>query len=478
MALLNNLQVNRGKRFEGLVDSNKLSNAFFTQPEIVNKTLSLVFGYKYGNPLALLTGGIGKTQFVGNNEFEWNLMGDLEEPATITQDLSGADGTAGLGGSTFKVQVDRDMFVSGEILVPDSREYSLIVIGEREQKGTAFEYTLQLVDGQDNPSKYIPKALLTPGRELSKDFTAYEEGSTRSGITTYGTPFKMRNRLTIHRKHREITGSAATDVMYIAMKDPATGKTSFLWEDLQNWTFLQQWYRELDRAMVYNQYGQTPGANGRPTLTGAGLRQQIAPANKREYTHLTESVVKEFLMDLSYNVLDQGQRKFVALCGEGFMEAFDSAMKDSIGGRGMILQDTKFVTGSGQDLTLGGQFKTYKGINGIEVTLMHFPCYDDPVHNRELHPLTLRPLESYRATFIEYGNTDGQPNIQKMAKQGREQLMWTTGGSMGPNGGRTSASSLASNSFDGYKVEALAEIGIKLHNPLACGELIPSVNVF
>lgn len=475
MANINNLQLYKSKRFEGLVDQNKLSTAFFTQPEVVNKTLSLIFGFHYGNPIALLTGGIGKTKFVGNNEFEWNLMGDLEEPAVIVEDLTGADGTAGVGGAIIELVLNRDMFVSGEVAVTDSRNYSLIVIGEREQVANGFKFSFQLLDSSENLTKSVPKSLFTPGRELSKDFTAYAEGDTRSGITTFGTPFKMRNRLTIHRKHRDITGSAATDVMVIAMKDPESGKTSYLWEDLQNWIFLAQWYRELDRALVYNQYGQTQAPNGRPVFTGAGLRQQIAPANKRDYTVLTENVIREFLMDLSYNVLDKGQRKFVALCGEGFMDLFDRAMKDSIGGLGMVLQDTKFITGSGQELSFGGQFKTYKGLNGTEVTLMHFPCYDDPIHNRELHPVYLRPLESYRATFIEYGHYDGETNIQKIAKNGREQLMWTTGGSMGPNGGHTSPNTLASNSFDGYKVEALAEIGIKLHNPLSCGELIPSV---
>src|SRR5690606_18572434 len=104
-----------------------------------------------------------------------------------------------------------------------------------------------------------------------------------SGITTYNSPFELRNRLSIHRKHYELTGGAATDVMIIEMKNPLTGKSSYMWENIAEWTALQQWYRELDRALVYNKFGQAPGENGRPVLTGAGLREQIAPANKREY---------------------------------------------------------------------------------------------------------------------------------------------------------------------------------------------------
>lgn len=473
---VNNLQLYRGQKFGGLTDSNKLSEAFLTEPEIVTKTLSFVFGYNYSNPISLLTGGVGKTQSIKNNTFRWFLAGDLEKPSVIVENLEVGNTKPGLGGSSFRVKLKDDQFVSGEVLIPDNREFPLIVLGVRSDDGDGFIYTLALLDGKTDPDKFIPTSLLEPGKELSKDFSAFEEGSRRSGSTTYNTPYQLENRLTIHRKNYELTGSASTDVMVIELVNPLTGKSSYLWENIAEWTFLQQWYRELDRALVYNKYGSTLGENGRNVLTGAGLREQISPANKREYNvaNLTENVLKEFMLDLSYNIIDQPKRKFVALCGEGFMDLFDRAMKDSA--RNWSLIDTKFVSGTGQELTLGGQFVTYKGINGIEVTLMHYPVYDDPVHNRELHPLTGRPLESYRATFIEYGQYDGQANIVKMAKEGREQLMWYNGGSTSPTGGKNSKTAFGTK-YDGYEVEVLSEIGIKLQNPLSCGELIPNINL-
>ncbi len=39
----------------------------------------------------------------------------------------------------------------------------------------------------------------------------------------------------------------------------------------------------------------------------------------------------------------------------------------------MNLIDTVFVTGSGDNLKFGGQFKTYAMSNGIELTLKYFP---------------------------------------------------------------------------------------------------------
>jgi len=472
---VNGLQLYQGKKFAGLTDSNHLSTAYFTEPDVVNNVLSFVCGYSYGNPLSMLTGGLGKTQIVNNREYDWSLVGDLERPIGVVRNPDSGNSTPGLNLQPFRVVLAEKEYVSGEILIPDDRDYPVIVVGDPIQDGDGFIYTLQLQTA--DLTKFMPPALLATGKSFSKDFSAYEEGGTRSGITTYGSPFKMRNCLTIQRKNREITGSAASDVMVVGMKDPKTGKMSKMWADIQHWTFLEQWYRENERAYIYNTYNASSngtvklkGENGRPVYTSAGLREQIAPANKRYYTVLTENIIREFMMDLSYNVISQGQRKFVALCGEGFMDLFDRAMKTSIGSWNLV--DTHFVTGSGQDLSLGGQFKTYKGLNGTEMTLMHMPLYDDPIHNRKLHPITGRPLESYRATFIDYGQYDGTANIGKVAKAGREQLMWFNGGSTTPSGEAGSMNTLRSNTVDGYSVSVLSETGIYIKNPMSCGELI------
>ena len=472
---VNNLQLYQGKKFAGLTDTNHLANAFLTEPELVNNTLSFVFGSKYNNPISMFTGGLGRTKILTNREYDWHLIGDLERPIAVVRNLGDGGSTPGLYGQTFRVVLAEKEFVSGEVLIPDNREYPVIVVGDAVQDGDGYIYTLKLLN--PDQAAFMPPALIAAGKEFSKDYSAFEEGSTRSGITTYGSPFKLRNHLTTQRKSREITGSAQSAVTAIVMKDPKTGKSSFLWADVQEWTFLAQWYRENDRAHLYSKFNaksngtvDLKGENGRPVYIGAGLREQIAPSNKRYYTDLTENTIREFMLDLTYNVKGDGDAKFVAMAGWGFMDLFDRAMKKSIAA--WTLVDSTFITGSGQNLTLGGQFKTYKGINGIEMTVVHQPLYDDPIHNRELDPLTGRPKESYRATFIDYGMYNGESNIQKVAMKDREQVMWYTGGSTSPAGHNNSSSRMGSSTFDGYAVHALTESGIYIQNPMACGELI------
>lgn len=466
---INGLQLYRGKRFSGLTDQNNLANAFLTQPELVSPVISYIFGYDYNNPLNLLTNGLNRYKVVENREYRWKLMGELEIAVPIIKNFGDGGSTPGIYGQTVRVVLKEKIFTSGEVLVLDDRNYPVIVVNDPYQEGDGFVYTLKLTS--PDPQAFIPAELLEPGRQLSKDYSAFEEGSGRSGNTHYATPFELGNHLTTMRKSYAITGSAATDVMIIQMKDPKSGNKSFLWSDYQEWVALAQWYKEKERLLTYSVFnpGTIIGENGRPVFIGAGLLEQIAPANRRAYTKLTEGVIRDFLMDLSYNVLDQGQRKFVALCGEYFMDSFDKAMKEV--SRGWQLVDTHFVTGSGQNLTFGGQFTTYKGLNGTEISLVHNPLYDNPVINRKLHPISGRPVESYRATFLDFGMYDGESNIQMLEKKDRGMVMWHTAGSVAPNGHAKSINTLRSNSMDGYKVELLSECGIMVKNPLSCGEL-------
>ena len=290
----------------------------------------------------------------------------------------------------------------------------------------------------------------------------------------------MRNYLYTTRLSYDITGSAFSTVMAVALKDPKTGKTSYLWSTFQEWTAMREWYKRMERALVYNQNNvnkdgscNLKGANGRPVYIGAGLLEQIAPSNRRYYTRLTAELLEDFLADLSYNVLGTNARKFIALTGEMGMREFDRVLREKV--VNMNLVDTVFVTGSGQNLTLGGQFTTYKMLNGIELTLKYFPLYDDTIHNRKLHPVTLKPIESYRMTFVDLGRRDGQSNIVKVVRKDREFIQWCTAGSVTPAGYAHSNTEVRSNAKDGYSVHMLGEAGIMLKDPRACGELILDV---
>ena len=276
----------------------------------------------------------------------------------------------------------------------------------------------------------------------------------------------------------DITGDAYSSVMVVAFRDPKTKKQTLYWSVYQEWVAMRQWFERIDRQTMYSKFNANSdgtvslrGTNGRPVYIGAGLLQQIAPSNKKFYTTLTLDTLDTFMFDLSYNILGAGERKFLALTGEMGMKEFDRVLRAKASGYTLV--DTKFVTGSGQELELGGQFVTYKGLNGVEMTLKHFPIYDNPVYNRKLHPVSGKPLESYRMTFIDFGMRDGESNIMKVVRKDREFVMWHVAGSVAPGSGHAkSISTLRANAKDGYSVNFLSEQGIMLKDPTTSGELI------
>lgn len=481
--ILNNLVLYKGKWFSDLIDTAKISAASQQNPYQVATVLSYVFGTKdsgYNTSLDMLTGGLGNVMTIDQPSWEWNVMIDADRAVTIRYARwNGAaitpDSTPGLGNTPIQLWLEDNWFGPTAILEFDDKEYQVRVAGAPYQDGNLWVYTCFVADGQ--PSSYIPADLLTPGCQVSRLASAVEEYSEEGDILNYSTYFKMRNYLTTIRINYDITGSAYSTVMAIALQDPKTGKKSYLWADYQEWKAMREWYKRCERMLVYmknnvNKDGSCnlKGTNGRPVFIGAGLLEQIAPSNRRYYTELTAELLEDFLFDLSYNVLGTNERKFVALTGEMGMREFDRILKEKVVNMNLI--DTVFVTGSGDNLTFGGQFKTFKMTNGIELTLKYFPLYDDLMYNRKLHPVTKKPLESYRMTFLDLGRRDGEANIVKVVRKNREFVTWTTGGAVLPSGYGKSINTLRSNGKDGYTVYFLGEMGIMLRDPRACGELI------
>ena len=215
------------------------------------------------------------------------------------------------------------------------------------------------------------------------------------------------------------------------------------------------------------------GASGNSIYSGGGLESQIAPGNKRYYTTMTEQIIRDFMDDLSYGGTEDGPREYVALCGRQFMNLFDQAMK--VSASNFTLVDSKFVTGSGQELELGGQFMSYKGLNGDRISLKEYAPYNDVVRNRQLNPQTGKPAESYKATFLNFKSySKGEANIQKVYSKDREMVTTYINGMYGPFGPQKNGTS--ATSVDGYTFEAMTECGVMLKDPTDAAQLILDVD--
>lgn len=481
--VLNDLQISQGNWHTGLTQANHLSNFFLTEPAMASEVITRVYnkynGYK--NALSFLTTGTGRTKELDNIVYRWPLMGDSEKavPISVSQSVYGDGGTTpGIQRTTFRVGLPEKWFAVGDVLVPDDTTYQFRVMEEPYQDGVDFVYTLQLIT--KDVTLYVPPSLLLNGRELSKDYNIVEHDHSRtSGDTTYATPFMMENVMSTYRKMYSVSGAAQAKVLKISLMDPQGKETANTWVKYAEWEFWAQWMDEMEKALIYgkgnvDKNGTTAmkGASGNTIYSGAGLEEQIAPANKRYYTTLTEQVIRDYMDDLSYNGTEDGPRNYVALCGRQFMNLFDQAMKRSASN--FTLVDSKFITGSGQELQLGAQFVSYVGLNGDRITLKECPLYNSTIRNRQLHPQTGKPVESYKATFLNfksYGN--GESNVQKVYHKGREMSSTYIEGMCSPFGMKKSGTS--ASPVDGYEFHVMSECGLMIKDPTDAGQLLLDV---
>lgn len=478
--VLNDLQISVGNWHTGLTQASHLSTFFLTEPAMASEVVTRVYnkynGYK--NALSFLTTGTGRTKELDNIIYRWPLMGDSEKavPISVSQATYGDGGaTPGINFTTFRIGLPEKWYSLGDVIVLDDAQYSCRVQDEPYQDGADFVYTLQLIT--KDPTAYVPPALLETNRETSKDYNIVENDMSRtSGDTTYATPFMMENVMTTFRKKYSVSGAAQEKVLKISLMNPDGKETANTWVKYAEWEFWSQWMDELEKAMIYgkgnvnktNGTTSIKGVTGNAVYSGAGLEEQIAPANKRYYTTLTEQVIRDFMDDLSYNGTEDGPRNYIALCGRQFMNAFDQAMKRSASNFQLV--DSKFITGSGQELKLGGQFVSYVGLNGDTFTLKECPLYNSVIRNRQLHPQTGRPVESYKATFLNFKMNGGESNIQKVYSKGREMSSVYIEGMASPYGMKKGGT--ASSPVDGYEFHAMSECGLMVKDPTDCGQLL------
>ena len=281
--LLNNLQLYRGKRCSDLVDENMISNALLTKPHEVAGLLSLVFGTKddgVSTALDMITGGLGKTMIIENREYEWSVMIDADHAVNIryakwdgkeitTDNVNSI--TPGLNGTPIYLGLEERWFGVGAILAFDDYNFQVRTSGLPYQDGSTWVYECYVAEGF--AGSYIPGEYLLPGRQVSRIGSAYEEYSDEADIINYQTPFKMRNNLMTLRLSYDITGDAYSTVLAIALKDPETGKTSYLWSDYQYWIALREWKKREEKALLFSHSNRNAdgtyalkGTNGRPKL--------------------------------------------------------------------------------------------------------------------------------------------------------------------------------------------------------------------
>ena len=483
MSKLNNKLITKQMPWHAnMTEMNHLGAALIAKPGIFESKMNEIFtAHRYSdNPLTSNLVGMGKEETIGQSSWEWALKGATTRPLVSVENMESANTTPGKGKQNFKIKLDENWYVPGDIIFPgtSNKKYQCRVQEEVMKSGTGTIYTVRLMS--DDPNAFVPPTLLAAGQQWGKLFSQYEEAAEQSGSTQYSLPIDLMNRMGRYRKKYKVTGDAADEVLAVKLQD-GKGQWHNSWVKYAEVEYWQQWYRELERGFWYSRSTDTVlGANGRPILTGPGLQEQLEDSHLYRYSFLTAKLIEEYLMDIFYSRVKPGkQRKIKAFTGEYGMLMFHRAIQDWAEKTGFItvVQDlTMGKTGSPMNenaLWAGYQFTKYRMANGAELELVHNPLYDDREINFEIDPLTGFPIESQRITFLDFSGVGSESNMKIVNKKNGYKLGYVAGLSnpYGPNNGK-----LMSHSGNYYEMHVEKQVGLHLEDVTRCGELILSRN--
>lgn len=507
----------------GTTPENALNTALMQYPEIA-RTLIQQYPRYTATFLLERTGRFAAEKVLGDNSFEWKVMGRYNAPsyslgwfssdnvtwtASASVTLSGTDvAAADADGDQFYLVFEQDAandkygnflnkfdmvrFQSGAvaIVVEDPVAFSgtsLSASGTSDAvtNGTDFVVKFEIFD---TANQALQLADLEDDAIVASIGSAFPNGSNGADVgENYVYPKTFKNYLTTSRKKCSVSGKDITDVTWIENNGHRLWyftKEQMMMDEFMYQQELQRWYGRRSLSNTPTSYATAPttvttglsGTMSSSIVTGDGILAQIDSSNQASYTlgALTEDIITEFLAKLSLNATNAEGNEYVVFTGTEGRLAFHKAMKDLL-----IAPSGSFTGGSmngvSGDVELGANFVSYNAL-GNKLTMAYCPVMDDPnVHSAAAGTNAFgdnRLKESAKMVFLDFGRTSGVSNIELLTKgaegQNRSFIKKYVAGMINPY---DQQSMMAANADDKFECHVLSESGIVVRNPLSCGIL-------
>lgn len=478
----NGITVTRMPRHANMTELNNLGAMLAIRPEIFEGALNTIFSaqnYYSGNPFLASVLKKGSERTISSMKWEWKMKGADKKPAVVIERAEPvANKKAGAGRTTYQLKLDTNWWLPGDVLSPGDagQKYQSRVMEPAVAHGNGWIYTMRLVS--DDFNAFVPTKYLEAGSRWIKLYSTYEEGAVQDGSTQFSGAISMEDRLGKFRKRYSITDYAAEEALVFGLPD-ANGKIQHAWIPYVESIYWKQWYNELDTAYFYNRNARSiEGSTGRAVDSFSGIHEKIESDGHNEYySHVTPELFEEFLMDIWYSRTGPGENRHVKVfTGEYGMLQFSRAMATLVDKKGWAMVGGSFnpvqkVNSSYHDnaYSVGMQFTQYKTANGGVIELVHNPIYDDQSINLEIDPITGKPVESMRYTFMDFGQASGSDNIQIINKKNGYKFGYHAG-LINPYG--PVKNGLIAHTGEYYSMHVSKETGVHIQDPTRCGSLV------
>ena len=420
----------------GYSNEETIAHLMLTKPAEINSALTYTFGVDSDIfPLNFLTEGQGSagTVDIQETDWVWKTMGRFKYNDSVLY-FNTANTTPGKGGAMFDVEFKTHWFIEQYgLIAPDGQTHVRIMKDLGRGAHGGFLYRLKLTNPDPNASVNAEDNLAV-GKYWSLTAPTISESYSKGNRSNTMGPGKMTSQLEFHRYSKEIAGNIANTIVTYEFKT-ASGGTTNLWinEEMRQFE-LQQRVMNEERLWVA-EYNKT--VNGEITLTDldngqtiphtAGMQQICREANYDTYgEELTINKISRSIGDILDKDTDTEQMDVVLMCGKGFVEDFDRAIKNDARDNGFVTPlGDKMIQGVDGNLAYGAYFRQYKTVDGHRITLKHLGFLDrgtmaeNAKANGNVHPRTGLPMTSHQAFMIDMSSYNGHQNVRKVRKKGQ-----------------------------------------------------------
>jgi hypothetical protein len=461
-------------------------------PENLTDKITYLIGSKSNRyPLTTMTlggsayGMKGTTKEIQDVQYNYPVMGHQIKVSTISETPYSGSDKPGIQNGEFYLTF-ADNWIKRYYIIQSQNQYQAYVVGDPDPVINGFRYKCVLDPA--GPTDFLPIAECAVGSTWVMINSQVAESQSRTTESNMVAPGMFKNQLGFLRTGISWAGNATEKIMKVVATNQE-GKSSNIWMDMALWQMEKQWMEAQENYFWYSKYNRSADGTvslkdaftGKAITRGSGVLEQIT--NKSTYAKLNWNTLVNKVGDALFGMNDTEDMSITLMGGTGARRELDRCIREAGGiflGNYQGAAD-KFITGSNNELMLGGYFTGFYHIDGYTIKFKYNSMFDTGAvaMNSPKHPESGLPLESYRMVFIDDSMQDGEANIIRVSQKGRPYIdgivkgltnvpkgLQIMGGTTGLEG-----SKFLSTDMDESSYVRLASVGIQIRRANRCFDL-------
>lgn len=456
LGLVRPFQLYEGKWHNGLTFDTHLKEMFNAQPTYASMLVERMFERSWGDDIITHVSKF-PAHVSPTKEFRWLGIGMGDKNLDLVSAWEDRDGTVPVGTSTpfvgangtiFYMDFNEKFFGNKQIIVGNKPDlYRIWILDEpRLTSNGVWRYEVQLL-GSDNI--YIPKDELAGGGRTrwSGDGGLVSDYMSRDGFGVSQTsPFEFENRMSQFRMEQEIPGATTREGKYgnvymFKFIDPESGKEHKVWFDAFWYKFLSEARKNRALKFLFDKSNKLSDGStlnkeksGFAADSGSGLEELMSAGNRHpfNYNGLNVDYLVKTILDASVTKVPQDKRDLTIQAGEYGLVMLNKMLQKELGASAYMSNIPNYMgdqTGraykwdndNGVHVNFG-QVRGFAHVNGIKVKFIHAPHKDSPIRNKLTYGDGGR-VSSYEFDILDFGTTEGRPNIQRVELEGQPDIL-------------------------------------------------------